>query len=918
MCQNPEVAETSDSLAASPEHHITIGQPEKCIQIKSISKIVLQKNFQSLHAFGGLSGVQDALGTDFDKGISHEEALHRQQELSLNRASTHTFLHLVWEEVKKKTVLLLFLVVALSIVFEIDEEGLQYGLIDGAVVFSATVLQVLFLSIHKYRKERRARKKLQKQQLEEGSVREVHVIRGGDTKDISESGLVYGDILLLKKDCQVPADGLFVDGEDLELGYGSESYITNKQKPFLSYGERVISGNARMVVTSTHMMRRKGACDPNARFKLERQLDKLNVYMNYIRIIINILIIVVLFLRFTLGKMDDDYVYRPESMAEPTGIRSFSNAFEKIIKESKYTTKGLTKLLCVSLVGLTEGVPFAVSLAIVYWNEEALSSKAIEQDSHGILKMASVTKICTDTFGEFAEDDTEVQMLCIGGEFSEGRKLASNVVEALCDGIGASKDNAYLHGGNSKLGLNRERMKQIPQTEENDEMTLHLNGPVNEIMSKCTHYYNIQGEKVSMNEQVRRDFGQANDKMECVDKLTTSAVACKHTDNQTHDAEDWVLVALLGLKHKDMKAEEAEVKALKECGIEIIIVSNKKLPVLKDLALRDGLITDSDPQNSVLAAKDFRNCSDKERLEIVKNIRVLGEAFSSDKLLLVETLRQKGEVVVFLGQKTDEVPALMGADISITMGRRSTEKARESSDIIMWDWSFSEISIMVNSGKCISKNIQSFLQPVLITTISSTVISLIQTTAWGDASLTTIQSVYVNLAVLFLGGFALLTKASADKPVSLDPVSCGRSLITAHMTRNILVQVSYQVTCLVIIQTKGPRIVGSSQNMKTVLFNLFIICQFFNLFIAREIQKMNFFRCIHRHIKFWAAITVFMVLHAIFVAVQDILGYGPILNWKLWAGCVLVGVLSWLVDWIAKCISWFIKEFVNRFCKTLY
>ncbi|MFS7987975.1 putative P-type Ca(2+) transporter [Helianthus anomalus] len=894
----PEVAEASDSLLASPEHHITIDQPLRHSQIKNISKIVRQKNLQTLLEFGGVHGVKDALGTDLKKGISEEEALHRQHELSFSLAPTHPFFQLVWKEVKKKTVLLLLLAVALSIVFRIDEEGLQDGWTDGVVVLVAIGLHVFFASIHKYRKEQRARKKLQKQDLKEGSVRELHVIRGGETIDVSESELVYGDLLLLKKGCQVPADGLFVDGEDLELDRGSESFIINEEKPFLSYGERVIKGDARMVVTSTYMMMSKATCDPNARFKLEANLGKLNTCMHYIRVVLSFLIILVLFLRYIAGKIDDDTVYRPESMAEPSGIRSFSNTFKKMIKESKYTTKGLMKLLSVLLVGLTEGVPFVVSVAIVYWNEETLSDKAIEQDLHVILKMASATKICTDTFGEFNEDDTEVQKLFVGGEFiSDSRRLSSNVVEALCDGIGTSNENAYLHGANYGLELNKERIKQIQ----------HLNGPVNEIMSKCTHYYNTHGEHVAMSDTIRRDFDQANGDMECIHNLNPIAVACKHADAETQDAEHWVLVALLGLKNKDKETTKAEVKACKESGIEIVIVSSKKLQVLKEIATQYGLTANEDPQDSVLSGEDFRKCTDEERQEIVEKIRVLGEAFSSDKSLLVEALRKKGEVVVFLGQRTDEVPALMGANIGIAMGRRSSEKARESSDIIIWDGNLAEIISMVHSGRCIYYNIQSFLQPVLITTISSILINFIQTAAWGDASLTIFQSVYVNLAVLFVGGLALLTKATTDKPTT-----CGKSLITAHMTRNIILQVGYQVTCLVIIQTKGSGIVSSSY-MKTVVSNIFIICQFFNLFNARELQKKNFFRGILRHTKFWVAITACMVLHAISVALQDIFGYGPTLNWKLWAGCVLVGVLSWLVDWLGKCISWFIKEFVNRF-----
>ncbi|KAJ0621444.1 putative P-type Ca(2+) transporter [Helianthus annuus] len=81
----------------------------------------------------------------------------------------------------------------------------------------------------------------------------VHVRRGGEPKVICESELVWGDILLIKKGDEVPCDGLFVGGEPLELDYGSESCTVNQHNPFLSFGERVVKGEARMVVTSPYL-----------------------------------------------------------------------------------------------------------------------------------------------------------------------------------------------------------------------------------------------------------------------------------------------------------------------------------------------------------------------------------------------------------------------------------------------------------------------------------------------------------------------------------------------------------------------------------------------------------------------------------------------------------------------------------------
>ncbi|KAI3829426.1 hypothetical protein L1987_03550 [Smallanthus sonchifolius] len=944
----PEVAEASDSLATPSEHHVTSGQltnneitanQSSPIQtIKTISTIVRQKDFLTLTEFGGLRGVEDALCIDSVNGISEVEALNRrgQHVFSPSLAPTHTFLHFVWEEVKKKTILLLLLGGVLSTVFEIIQDGLNYGCYAGVVVLIAIILITFFASIRKYWQEQRAQKKLQNHQFVEKNMENVHVKRGGEPKVICKSEIVWGDILSLRKGDEVPCDGLFVGGEPLELDYGSECCIINQQNPFLSYGERVINGEARMLVTSTNMgtewgeMMSKAISDLDTRFKLETQLDKLNIRMHYIRIVMSILIILVLFVRYMVGKLDDHNAYRPDLTAAPTVMKSFANTFRKIITESSYTNKSLTKLLCVSLVGLTEGVPFIVSVAIVYWNHITLSGKATEQDPHGVAKMAHVTQICTDTF--VTEDEMEVEKLIIGGgEYISGLTTPYPIVtEVIRDGISILKQKPFPRVKDDKFGFKSEmRWKVIEMkgaksfeepcgvlmrgTEESEELVWHFNGPVNEILNMCKHYYDKEGQKAPLDDEMTQIFVQANQDIQDEHKLTTIAFACKPVRVQTEDVDDLIFIGLLGLKNKNRDDTDTQVKTLRDRRIETVIVSSKKISVLKDIARKCEVVTNDNLESLEITGEVFRKYTNKERLEKVDNIRVLGEALPSDKLLLVETMREKGRVVAFLGQRTDEAPALKRANIGIAMGTWSCKKAIENCDIIM-DGRFEDLISMVDSGKCIYQNIQSFLQIVLITNISSTLIGFIETAIFGDASLTIFQLAWVNLAVAILGGVALLTKA--DKPVSSVPISCEQSFITGEMRRNILFQVSYQAICSVIIQLKGSAILGPSDEMTTVASNIFILSQLFNIFNAREIQKKNFFRGIHRHKEFWVATALFIVLHAAFVMGQDILGYGTQLKWKLWAGCVLLGAVSWLVDWLGKCIWWFIKILVNRLRKT--
>lgn len=189
-------------------------------------------NLDELHNIGGVQVVVDALNTDPKNGISSTN------EICL----TSIFFNIFLEKCNNYTFFLLLLAAALSLAFGIKKNGRGDGWTDGALLILTIFVLVIFTAISSYLQARKSKKNIQKKWFTDGRNVKVQVIRGG-------RDLQVGDIVHLQRGYQVPADGIFIDGEALELYDGLRSPIDDKT-PFLFFGSRVINGCGRMIVTS--------------------------------------------------------------------------------------------------------------------------------------------------------------------------------------------------------------------------------------------------------------------------------------------------------------------------------------------------------------------------------------------------------------------------------------------------------------------------------------------------------------------------------------------------------------------------------------------------------------------------------------------------------------------------------------------
>jgi Ca2+-transporting ATPase len=287
----------------------------------------------------------------------------------------------------------------------------------------------------------------------------------------------------------------------------------------------------------------------------------------------------------------------------------------------------------------------------------------------------------------------------------------------------------------------------------------------------------------------------------------------------------------------------------------------------------------------------------------IDNIQVMARSSPFDKLLMVQCLKKKGHVVAVTGDGTNDAPALKEADIGLSMGIQGTEVAKESSDIVILDDNFTSVVTVLRWGRCVYNNIQKFIQFQLTVNVAALVINFVAAVSSGKIPLTAVQLLWVNLIMDTLGALALATEQPTNDLMTRPPVGRSDPLITKIMWRNLLAQALYQVTILLTLQFKGKAIFGVDEEVKnTLIFNTFVLCQVFNEFNARKMEKMNIFKGIHKNKLFLAIIGITITLQVLMVELLKKFASTERLNWQQWGACIAIAVLSWPIGCLVKCI----------------
>lgn len=155
---------------------------------------------------------------------------------------------------------------------------------------------------------------------------------------------------------------------------------------------------------------------------------------------------------------------------------------------------------------------------------------------------------------------------------------------------------------------------------------------------------------------------------------------------------EWLgLVALADPLRDEVPAAIAQCQ---QAGIRVVMITGDHPRTATAIAREAGI-----PAARVLTGADLDALPASALASVVQDVHVFARVKPQQKLVLVEALKQQGEVVAMTGDGVNDAPALKAAHIGVAMGQRGTDVAREAGALVLLRDDFDSIVQAIRMGR---------------------------------------------------------------------------------------------------------------------------------------------------------------------------------------------------------------------------
>lgn len=723
-----------------------------------------------------LSEVYNSLSTS-PEGLSFGEVKNRLLQYGKNQLpeKKKSRVKMFFLQFASPLIFILFAAVGISLAIPLFEYGeiTKHDLIDPIAILIILLLNALFGFFQELKAENTLLA-LKNMQPEFATV-----LRDGQKIQVESEEVVPGDILYLAEGDQIPADARLIEAVELktiEAALTGESLSIEKdakwagegavaeQKNMLFSGTQITTGRAVAIIVSTALETELGKIAKlvseveTPPTPLEKRLSRLGKKIGYVVVGICLVVFGIAFFR---------------------GIP---------LVDAMLTSVAL------AVGAIPEGLPAVMTISLAIGVKIMAKKNALVRELRSVETLGNVTVIASDKTGTITENKMKVVSVYVddffspfqgelegvkdknipplippekGEKFEQMLEVAENCNDAELPHLGDPTEIALLQIAEHFTAKKYDRISEIPFTSEKKWMS-------------TTHQR--EGEEIEFLKgapEAIAEFCSPDEKKEILEAakkmaekgLRTIAAAVKKKGAKQAD-----FLGIFGLQDPPRATVKHSIELAKGAGIRTVMITGDHGITAQAIGQQVGL------SGTAILGSEIEKMTDEELQEKVKTHCIFARVSPEHKVRICTALQQNGEVVAMTGDGVNDAPAIRKAEVGISMGKVGTSVAREASDLVLLDDSFSSIVRGIKAGRRVFINIKKSILFLLRTNFSEVFLILIATIMGLSAlPLLPIHLLFLNLLTDSFPALALAAEPSEKNSMKEPPRSPKEGFLTGQL-----------------------------------------------------------------------------------------------------------------------------------------
>ena len=675
---------------------------------------------------------------------------------------------------------------------------------DAATIIAIVCLFATLGFVQEFRAERAV------QALKRLAVPTVRVRRDGVVSEIMANCLVSGDVILLEAGNVIPADCRLLESYSLtvqeSLLTGETEAVEKQTAPLQDdnppLGDRInmiwmgttaTAGRAVALVVATGMATELGRIAgmlesvQNEWTPLQKRLDRLGKVLAILAVSIAAVV-------FGLG------IWRGEPLKDM-----------------------LMTAVSLAVAAIPEGLPAVVTITLAIGAQRMLKRHGLIRKLSAVETLGSVTVICTDKTGTLTENRMTVTDLissaALGDRADTAETSLLRMAAVLCndatlrieDGrevvVGDPTEGALLLEAAASGQYRPELEQDFPRVAEvpfdsavRRMLTIHsvtATGAEHALLKgleahQGDHLVFAKGASDAilplsncgtvLHASVSRQVDMLAARGQRVLAVAYRLVRSNEPLDLVECQQEMTLLGLAAMMDPlRNEAREAVSRCLK-AGIRPLMITGDHPLTAGTISTQAGIVS----EGGILVGRELDELGSAGLARRIGDVSVYSRVSPEHKLMIIQALQERGEVVAMTGDGVNDAPALKKADIGVAMGIAGTDVAKEAADMVLLDDNFATIVAAVEEGRTIYDNILRFIEFSVSGNLGKILAVLLLPFLGLPNPLTPLQLLWLNLLTDGLLGLGMGVERPEPDVMKRRPISPASQIFDRRMIRHTI------------------------------------------------------------------------------------------------------------------------------------